>query len=81
LQGDIVILTSLSPFIVFWVLIYLGREELGLKGVIASILIWLGLLVGSSFLGIPYFFASAEALLDIVLLFIIFGGNMNIPLR
>jgi hypothetical protein len=81
LQGDIVILTRLSPFIVFWVLIYLGREELGLKGVIASILIWLGLLVGSSFLGIPYVFAPAEALLDIVLLFIIFGGNMNIPLR
>jgi len=80
-QGEMVILTSLTPLIVFWVLLYLGREELGLKGLIISILIWLGLLVGSSFLGIPYVFVSAEALLDVVLLFIIFGGNMNIPIR
>lgn len=75
------ILTSLTPFIVFWVLMYLGREELGLKGIVISIGVWLGLLIGSSFLGIPYVFVSAEALLDVVLLFIIFGGNMNIPLR
>ena len=75
------ILISLTPFIVFWVLMHLGREELGLKGIIISILIWMGLLVGSSFLGLPYLFVSAEALLDVVLLFIIFGGNMNVPLR
>jgi hypothetical protein len=31
-----VILTSLAPFIVFWVLMYLGREELGFKGVAIS---------------------------------------------
>ena len=60
---------------------YLGREELGLRGIVISILIWLGLLVGSSFVGLPYLFVSAEALLDVVLLFIIFGGNANIPLR
>ncbi len=75
------ILISLTPFIVFWVLMHLGREELGLKGIIISILIWMGLLVGSSFLGLPYLFVSAEALLDVVLLFIIFGGNMNVPIR
>ena len=75
------ILISLTPFIVFWVLMHLGREELGLKGIIISILIWMGLRVGSSFLGLPYLFVSAEALLDVVLLFIIFGGNMNVPIR
>ena len=75
------ILTSLTPLIAFWVLIYLGREELGLKGMIISILIWLGLLIGSSFLGMPYVFVSAEALMDVVLMLIIFGGNINIPLR
>ena len=75
------ILISLTPFIVFWVLMHLGREELGLKGIIISILLWMGLLVGSSFLGLPYLFVSAEALLDVVLLFIIFGENMNVPLR
>ena len=75
------VLTIWKPFVVFWVLMHLGREELGLKGIIISILIWMGLLVGSSFLGLPYLFVSAEALLDVVLLFIIFGGNMNVPLR
>ena len=81
LQGDMVILSSLTPFIGFWVLMHLGREELGIKGIIISILIWLGLLLGLSFLGLPYLFVSAQALLDVVLLFIIFGGNMNIPIR
>ena len=76
-----VILTIWTPFVVFWVLMHLGREELGLKGIIISILIWLGLLVGFSSLGLPYVFVSAQALLDVVLLFIIFGRNMNIPLR
>ena len=75
------ILTSLTPCIIFWVLMYLGREELGVKGIVISVLIWLGLLVGSSLVGIPYLFVSAEALLDVILLFIIFGENMNIPLR
>ena len=74
-------LTRLSPFIVFWVLMYLGREELGLKGIVISILVWLGLLVGSSLLGLSYIFVVVPALLDIVLGFIIFGGNMNIRLR
>ena len=75
------ILTSMTPFIVFWVLMYLGREELGLKGIVISLVVWLGLLLGSLFLGLSYVFVSLQALLDVVLLFIIFGGNMNIPLR
>jgi len=60
---------------------YLGREELGLKGIVISILMWLALLVSSSLLGLPHIFVVAQALLDIALAFIIFGGNMNIPLR
>lgn len=74
-------MTTLTPAIVFWILIYLGREQLGLKGMVISILIWLGLLVGSLFLGPTYIFIAAHALLDIVLGFIIFGGNMNARLR
>ena len=65
------ILTGWTPFILFWVLLYLGREELGLKGIIISILIWLGLLLGLMLSGMFYIFVSAESLQDIVLLLII----------
>ena len=75
------ILGGSAPLIAFWVLVYLGREELGWKGIVISILIWLGLIIGSSFLGMPYVFVAAEALLDVILLFIIFGENMNIRIR
>ena len=72
---------ELTPFFLFWVLVYLGREKLGLKGIVISILIGLGLLVCYSSLGPPHIFVLVQALLDIVLAFIIFGENMNIPLR
>jgi len=71
------------PLVMFWILLFLGREELGFKGIIISIAVWLGLLAGSVFTtgGFLYFFIAANALLDIVLLIIIFGGDINIPLR
>ena len=72
---------ELTPFFVFWVLMYLGREELGLKGTIVSILIWLGILLGYSSFGPTYVFIGAQALLDIVLAFIIFGGSINKRVR
>lgn len=71
------------PFVLFWILIFLGREELGPKGIIISIVIWMVLLLGAIFVGgvSPYLFIAANALLDIVLLIIIFGRDINIPLR
>jgi len=70
------------PFILFWVLIYLGRDELGFKGVIVNISIWLGLLLACMFSGLSsYIFIAVQSLLDIVLLLIIFGGDINIPMR
>ena len=73
----------LIPLILFWILIYLGREELGFKGIIISIIIWLGLLVGSLLVSgtFVYVFIAANSLLDIVLLLVIFGRDINIPLR
>ena len=71
----------LTPFFVFWVLMYLGREELGLKGTIISILMWLGLIVCYSSFGPTYVFIAAQGLLDIVLAFIIFGGSINNRVR
>lgn len=71
------------PLVLFWILLFLGREELGFKGIFISIVIWLGLLLGSVFTtgGFLYFFTAAIALLDIVLLIVIFGGDINITLR
>lgn len=71
------------PLVLFWILLFVGREELGFKGISISIVVWLGLLVGSVFTagGSLYFFTAASALLDIVLLIIICGGDINIPLR
>jgi hypothetical protein len=71
------------PPILFWILIFLGRDELGFKGIFISVVIWLGLLLGSVFTtgGFLYFFTAANALLDILLLIIIFGGDIDIPLR
>ena len=71
------------PLLLFWILIFLGREELGFKGIVISIVIWLGLLLGTCLTAgmTPYFFIAGNALLDIVLLIIIFGGDIDIPLR
>ena len=71
------------PFILFWVLIVIGREELGFKGILISVIIWIALLLVSILVkGISsYHFIAANALLDIVLLIVIFRQDVNIPLR
>jgi hypothetical protein len=67
------------PFILFWVLILLFREELGVKGLLISIIIWAGLLIGCATFKIsPYLFVSAQAIYDIVLLIMLVGGNVRI---
>jgi hypothetical protein len=76
-----VLVGELTPFFVFWVLMYLGREELGLKGTIVSILIGLGIQLGYLSFEPTYVFILAQSLLDIVLAFIIFGGSINNRVR
>ena len=67
------------PLAAFWALIFIGRSELGFKGVVFCILLWLGLLVGCTMLSLPsYWFTVAQALIDIVLIIIIFGGDIRI---
>ncbi|MEN6450778.1 MAG: hypothetical protein ABFC96_09820 [Thermoguttaceae bacterium] len=69
----------LLPFLIFWVLIFLGREELELRGIAIAVAVWLGLLVGFMVAGIsPYLFVSAQAVLDVVLLLTIFGSDIKI---
>jgi hypothetical protein len=69
----------LIPFVLFWLLIFLGREDLGLKGGLIAVAIWAALLIGFFALGIsPYFFVVAQVILDVILLLIIFGGDIKI---
>lgn len=70
---------AFTPFILFWVLVYLGRDELGLKGAGLCVLIWLALLAGCVVLAIsPYVFVALQALFDIILLLVIFHGDITI---
>ena len=65
--------------VLFWALIFYGREELGLKGILISVGIWASLLLGSLCLQAPgYYFISAMAMFDIILILIIFGGDIRI---
>lgn len=62
----------LFAFSAFWVLLVLGRDELGLGGVGAAIAAWTVILVGTLVIGRPGLFGSALALLDIVLVLEVF---------
>ena len=69
----------LIPLATFWALIFIGKSELGFKGVVFWILLWLGLLVGFMMLNLPsYWFTAAQALIDAVLIIIIVGGDIRI---
>ena len=67
------------PFIVFWLLLYLNRKELGIKWIVILIGIWIGLLAGLAYLAIsPYIFIIAESLIDIILILVLLGGDIRI---
>ncbi len=67
------------PFITFWVLVYLGRDDLGLRGVLICIAIWAVLLAGFMMLDVsPYIFVVVQSLIDIVLILKLFGGDITI---
>jgi hypothetical protein len=67
------------PFIAFWILMYLGRDELGLKGILISIAIWAAAFFGGIVLSIsPYLFVSFQAIFDVILILIIFGGDIKL---
>lgn len=67
------------PFIVFWLLLFLNRKELGLKWIGILIALWIGLLAGLVYLEIsPYIFIIAESLIDIILILVLLGGDIRI---
>ncbi len=63
------------PFVVFWVVLLAGRRELGWKGSLVFIGIWIALLVGVKALALDmYFFVAGESVLDIILVTAIYVG-------
>ena len=64
--------------ILFWALLFFGRDELGIKGIGAAVLVWSGLLVGFIAIGVPALFTTAQAVVDIVLVLIVFHGDVKI---
>ena len=67
------------PFIAFWVLIAIGKSDLGYKKTISFIGIWSILLFGFIYLNIhPYYFVAPQTILDAVLILMIFGRDINI---
>ena len=67
------------PFLIFWVIIFLARGELGWRSVAVSVAIWLGLLIAFWLAGVsPYIWVGAQALLDCILILVIFHGDIRI---
>lgn len=68
----------IAAFVAFWVLLFLGREELGLKGIAIAIALWLAVVAGFYWADSPGLFMAAQAIMDVVLVFIVFGGDVRI---
>lgn len=67
------------PIFLFWVLIILGRSTLGWKGILFCVFLWLVSLIVSSSIGLsPYYFIVFQVLFDIILILVIFGGDLTI---
>ena len=67
------------PFIVFWVLLYFARDDLGIKGIAIAVLVWSCLLAGMLLLGIsPLYFVAIQAAIDIALILFVYGEDITI---
>ena len=67
------------PFLVFWVVLYLARDDLGVKGIAMAVAVWLALLAGILLTGIsPLYFVAAQAALDVVLILKVFGEDITV---
>ena len=67
------------PFFAFWVLLFLGRHELGAKGIAIAIAAWVGIYLLVHFSVIPpALLVTGQALIDIVLVLIVFKGDVRI---
>jgi len=70
----------LLPFLIFWILIFLARHELGWRGCLIAVALWLGLLFACFYSGLSsYVFVAIQAFIDVVLILLVFKGD--IPIR
>ena len=70
---------GLVAHIVFWVLIVVGWNELGVRRVAAFVAIWVVAFLGRSYVPFgPDLFGPFLAILDIVLVFLIFKGDVRL---
>jgi hypothetical protein len=72
---------ALIAHVAFWVLLVYGWfwEELGAKGIIAFVILWIAGYVGLQLIPQgPDMFFSWVALLDVALVFIIFKGDIRL---
>ncbi len=66
-------------FVIFWLLVFFARSELGIKGVVLAVAVWCALVAGSFTTDIsPNVFIAGHVLLDIVLVLTIFGRDIRI---
>ena len=67
------------PFLFFWVILLLARDELGFRGFVFWVCLWAGLLVLWTLLDVcPYGFVAIQALIDVALLLVVFGRDIRI---
>ncbi len=70
---------QMIPLAAFWSLIYFGRHELQPKTLMTFIGIWLVSLIAIFLLNTPSgVFPAIEAVLSIVLVLLVFGGDFKI---
>ena len=74
-------IAALFAHVAFWVLLVYGWfwDELGLRGIAVFLLAWLAGFFGLPF--VPYasgMFASFVAVLDVILVFVIFKGDVRL---
>ena len=67
------------PLLFFVVLLWLDRDELGVKGIPTCLGVCVGLVSGCAILNIsPYVLIALLALIDVVLVLVIFGRDIRI---
>lgn len=69
----------LFPAAAFWCLLYVGRDDLGWRWILAFIALWVFGFTGIMHWQVqPYVFTAGQALVDIVLVLVIFGGDIRL---
>jgi len=65
--------------VTFWILLWFGRDDLDSRWRMGLMLAWLIMFIGSAFIpGGRYIFMAVISIVDIWLIFKIFGGDIEI---